>query len=91
MFDDAAVLSSAEQIEKFSVVREQNEKFPFFASFGSAIGIMECGGEASAHAEANALALQIGQRAAPLSHSVRSDGFQHRLGVLVAERPLKLS
>jgi len=28
LFDDAAVLSSAEQIEKFSVVREQNEKFP---------------------------------------------------------------
>ena len=52
---------------------------------------MECGSEATAHAEANASALQTGQRAAPLSHSVRSDGFQHRLGVLVAERPLKLS
>jgi hypothetical protein len=31
---------------------------------------MECGSEASAHAEANASALQTGQRAAPLSHSV---------------------
>ena len=33
MFDDAAVLSSAEQIEKFSVVREQNEKFPLVDDF----------------------------------------------------------
>ena len=33
-------------------------------------GIMECGSEASAHAEANASALQTGQRTAPLSHSV---------------------
>ena len=33
-------------------------------------GIMECGSEASAHAEANASALQAGQRAAPLSHDV---------------------
>ena len=33
-------------------------------------GIMECGSEASAHAEANASALQTGQRAAPLSHIV---------------------
>jgi hypothetical protein len=33
-------------------------------------GIMECGSEASAHAEANASALQTGQRAAPLSHAV---------------------
>jgi hypothetical protein len=33
-------------------------------------GIMECGSEASAHAEADASALQTGQRAAPLSHSV---------------------
>jgi hypothetical protein len=31
---------------------------------------MECGSEASAHAEANASALQTGQRAAPLSHAV---------------------
>jgi hypothetical protein len=31
---------------------------------------MECGSEASAHAEADASALQTGQRAAPLSHSV---------------------
>jgi hypothetical protein len=31
---------------------------------------MECGSEASAHAEANASALQTGQRAAPLSHLV---------------------
>ena len=31
---------------------------------------MECGSEASAHAEANASALQTGQRAAPLFHSV---------------------
>ena len=31
---------------------------------------MECGSEASAHAEANASALQTGQRAAPLSHDV---------------------
>ena len=60
-------------------------------SRGQVWGIMECGSEASAHAEADASALQTGQRAAPLSHSVRSDGFQHRLGVLVAERPLKLS
>jgi hypothetical protein len=28
LFDDGTVLSSAEQIEKFSVLREQNEKFP---------------------------------------------------------------
>ena len=31
---------------------------------------MECGSAASAHAEANASALQTGQRAAPLSHAV---------------------
>ena len=31
---------------------------------------MECGSEATAHAEANASALQTGQRAAPLSHIV---------------------
>ena len=31
-------------------------------------GIMECGSEASAHAEANASALQKGRRVAPLSH-----------------------
>jgi hypothetical protein len=31
---------------------------------------MECGSEASAHAEANASALQTGQRTAPLSHAV---------------------
>ena len=31
---------------------------------------MECGSEASAHAEASASALQTGQRAAPLSHAV---------------------
>ena len=31
---------------------------------------MECGSEASAHAEANASALQTGQRAAPLAHFV---------------------
>ena len=31
---------------------------------------MEFGSEASAHAEANASALQTGQRAAPLSHAV---------------------
>jgi hypothetical protein len=31
---------------------------------------MECGSEASAHAEANASALQTGRRAAPLSHAV---------------------
>ena len=33
-------------------------------------GIMECGSEASAHAEANASALQTGQRTVPLSHDV---------------------
>ena len=33
-------------------------------------GIMECGSEATAHAESNASALQTGQRAAPLSHAV---------------------
>ena len=33
-------------------------------------GVMECGSEASAHAEANASALQTGQRTAPLSHAV---------------------
>ena len=31
-------------------------------------GDMECGSEASAHAEANASALQTGKRVAPLSH-----------------------
>jgi hypothetical protein len=33
-------------------------------------GTMECGSEASAHAEAHASALQTGPRAAPLSHDV---------------------
>jgi len=33
-------------------------------------GDLECGSEASAYAEANASALQTGQRAAPLSHAV---------------------
>ena len=40
------------------------------SSEGRERGIMECGSEASAHAEANASALQTGQRTVPLSHAV---------------------
>jgi len=41
-----------------------------FVNSGSAIGIMECGGEASAHAKADASALQrLGVRS-PLPHRV---------------------
>ena len=46
-------------------------------------GIVECGSEASAHAEAGASALQRVGRAAPLSHSVGE-----RLGVRAKKRAL---